>query len=487
MTAVDPSGPLVAESIISAGKTNWNLMHANLQTWKAPAKLLDDDSYNTTVLQLNPSTSEDDLDDRVALEAQSLGLLPHSVVSDLVAITSSLSTVTVASDSINQSSIQSQSTGQISCASSDHRPLTRSSQVSDRSPTHSESPSFQSEGDTRRNSPLRRGLRKMTGFRKKRSGSTALASPTLTSISSDTDTQRSEEASIDMKSPLSIKSSKSSWSQPLSVSKPSYEQPLPFDEDATKRSIECRRLLNLRMSQMDEMARFLEFQSSLILKLRAQKEDFKRQRQADHESILSEQSLKNEQAVEELEARQLEEEMKMQKEHELEKRAVMVRLRHMEAYCHNPTPPPEIISPASGRSSTDSSFPERRVTDKDYHNLAQQYRERDAMDTLHTSKINVLRGRQKKAVEKLMAKKEGELKKLELEQEKQLQAVDQAFGAQEADLRLALEAKRIRLETRSKTQALIERTKMEKATGLTYAPLPDVMAIEDPNATGLAL
>jgi len=66
MTAVDPSGPLVAESIISAGKTNWNLMHANLQTWKAPAKLLDDDSYNTTVLQLNPSTSEDDLDDRVA-------------------------------------------------------------------------------------------------------------------------------------------------------------------------------------------------------------------------------------------------------------------------------------------------------------------------------------------------------------------------------------------------------------------------------------
>jgi hypothetical protein len=179
--------------------------------------------------------------------------------------------------------------------------------------------------------------------------------------------------------------------------------------------------------------------------------------------------------------------MKIQHEHELEKRAVMVRLRHMEAYCHNPTPPPEIMSPASGRSSTDSNLPERKVTDKDYHNLAQQYRERDAMDTLHTSKINVLRGRQKKVVEKLMAKKEGELQKLELEQEKQLQAIDQAFDAQEADLRLALQAKRIRLETRWKTQALIERTKMEKATGLTYAPLPDVIAIEDPTATGLAL
>lgn len=78
----------------------------------------------------------------------------------------------------------------------------------------------------------------------------------------------------------------------------------------------------------------------------------------------------------------------------------------MEAYCQNPTPPPTPVDPTSGRPSIDITLPERKVTDRDYHNLAQQYRERDAMDTLHTSKINVLRGKQKRAVENLMRKKE---------------------------------------------------------------------------------
>src|ERR1700744_3573744 len=97
--------------------------------------------------------------------------------------------------------------------------------------------------------------------------------------------------------------------------------------------------------------------------------------------------LQNERAIEDLEARQLEDEMKMEQEHDLEKRAVMLRLRHMEAYCQNPTPPPTPVDP-SGRPSIDLVLPERKVTDKDYHNLAQQYRERDIMDTLHASKIN---------------------------------------------------------------------------------------------------
>lgn len=173
----------------------------------------------------------------------------------------------------------------------------------------------------------------------------------------------------------------------------------------------------------------------------------------------------------------------MQKEHELEKRACIVRLRHMEAYCHTSTPPPDSVSPGSGRSSIDSSLPERKVTDKDYHNLAQQYRERDVMDTLHSSKINVLRGRQKKAVENLIAKKEAELEKMEQDQAKELQTIDQDFTSQEVQLRLALGVKRTRLENRWKTQALIERTKMEKATGLPYAPLPDIIAVEGSKTT----
>jgi hypothetical protein len=187
--------------------------------------------------------------------------------------------------------------------------------------------------------------------------------------------------------------------------------------------------------------------------------------------------------VEELEARQLEEEMKVEAEHDLEKRAVMLRLRHMEAYCQNPTPPPTPVDLSSGRSSTESVLPERKVTERDYHNLAQQYRERDIMDTLHASKINVLRGKQKKAVERFLEKKEKELELMEREQQKDLALMDREFTSQETDIRLALDIKRARLESRWRTQALIERTKAETATGLKHAPLADVVAIEDVGAS----
>jgi len=180
--------------------------------------------------------------------------------------------------------------------------------------------------------------------------------------------------------------------------------------------------------------------------------------------------------------RQLEEEMKMHKEHDIEKRAIKVRLRYMEAYCANPTPPPTPIDPTSGRPSTDFSLPERKVTEKDYNNLAQQYRERDVMDNLNAAKINVLRGKQKKAVENLTRKKELEVERLQKEQQKELDRIDLDFGQQEALLNLALGTKRARLEQRWRLQALVERTKVEKTSGLKYAALPDVLAVEEPEA-----
>ncbi|KAI1628772.1 hypothetical protein EDD37DRAFT_644558 [Exophiala viscosa] len=484
--ALDYSWPSVADMPISKARANWDSSHSALQTWRVPAQLIDQDSYNATVLRLTATTSEDDLDDRIALEAQSLDLLPVHVTPDIDSLTSSLSTTTVTSESINHSSVQSQSTAPTSCASSEHRPVTRSSYPSERSPTHSESPSSRSQPDKKRNSPLKRGFRKMTGFRKRRSGSVALTSPTLSSISSDADTNRGEEAPVDMRGPLSIKSSKSSWSQPLSATKSDYDSSAPVDQEAVERSMESKDLLNLRMSQLQEKARFLEFQASLISQLAARKEQKKSQKRMEHDKIIADQIHKNDRAIEALEAHQLEEEMKMQKEQELEKRAVLVRLRHMEAYCHNPTPPPTLC-PTSGPPATESAFPQRKVTDKDYHSLAQQYRERDVMDTLHSSKINVLRGKQKKAVERLMARKERELENMEKEQEKEIAAIDQDFAAQEADLRSALSAKRGRLETRWKTQTLIERTRLERATGLKHAALGDVLVNDDSPLPGLAV
>jgi len=243
--------------------------------------------------------------------------------------------------------------------------------------------------------------------------------------------------------------------------------------------MECKELLDVRMEQLEERARFLEFQTSLLSQLRSERDRLKAQKKAEHERNLGEQIMKNERAVEDLEARQLEDELKMEKEHDLEKRAVMLRLRHMEAYCRTPTPPPTPVDTSSGRPSTDSILPERKVTDRDYHNLAQQYRERDIMDTLHVSKINVLRGKQKKAIENLILKKGKELENLEIEQKKEVAVIDRDYLGHESDLKLAFVQKRARLESRWRIQALIARMKMEKITGVNYGPLTDVVAVDD--------
>lgn len=185
--------------------------------------------------------------------------------------------------------------------------------------------------------------------------------------------------------------------------------------------------------------------------------------------------------MEELEGRQLEDELKQQREHETEKRAIHTRLKHMEAYCQTPSPPHSPTNPPIElRASEDSlrSLPERHVTQQHYENLAQAYHLRDNMDDLHASKINVLRGKQKKALQNFILKKEREVKQMENDHGKELDSIDREYARQEAEIREEFEMKRSKLEARWKLQALIERTKMERNTGLKYEGLPDVLATE---------
>ena len=171
----------------------------------------------------------------------------------------------------------------------------------------------------------------------------------------------------------------------------------------------------------------------------------------------------------------------MIKEHEYDKKATMIRLRHMEAYCRSTTPPTdEDLSPNKCKIP-ETQASRRKVTERDYNNLAQVYREREAMDVLHTSKINVLRGKQKRAVENFMLKKEREIEALERSQGKDIEKLDQEARKDETTLMLAFGVKRAQIETRWRLQALVERTKLEKNTGLKYATMSDVLALEGHN------
>ena len=243
-----------------------------MQYSKSPSTAFDEGAYHAKVLQLPANVSEDEVDQNLATEAQDLGLVPRPPSATLDGLASSLSATTIGSDPNNQSSVLSQSTGPTSCASSFHRPVTQSSTThkSQLSPTQSITPSVISENEKRKGLGFRDGIRRMTGFKKRRS--VASTPSALESIESNRlALSNGDRMSIQsgLKSPASIKSSKSSWSNPPSATRTNYEDPLPpEDKDAFKRTRECKELVSLHSKQTEERLRFVDFQRRSISQLR---------------------------------------------------------------------------------------------------------------------------------------------------------------------------------------------------------------------------
>ena len=165
-------------------------------------------------------------------------------------------------------------------------------------------------------------------------------------------------------------------------------------------------------------------------------------------------------ALNNLEQRHLDAEVDLNRQLELERQACDTRLRHMQAYC-NPR-------------STVQGMPDRVVTKNDYRQLEQQYHIRNGMDNLHASRINVLREKQGKQTERIMAKQEAELEALESEFERQNDELDITFEEEERSLRQEFAERKKRLIRRWNLAELIERRRLELEKGVQYGPLPAV-------------
>jgi hypothetical protein len=198
--------------------------------------------------------------------------------------------------------------------------------------------------------------------------------------------------------------------------------------------------------------------------------------------------------------------MKLMDELESEKRTCVIRLRHMEAYCHSASSPPQ--TPPSVRSSLDSSATTaaaaaaattttttphhpsplyRKVTEKDFNNLAQQYRERDTMESLHRSKIEVLRGRQEKQYSDFTAKKAREMRDLEARHAAALARAEMEFRTEEEAVKAAFAEKKARLERRWRLESmvLVERGRLERSAALKLAMPPPPPPITTTTTTTL--
>lgn len=265
--------------------------HSDMRNSRSPTKWIDEEIYRTTVLHLHPATTESEADESLQRDARDLGLLPVQSPPDLNGITSSLSATTISSET-HQGSILSQSTAPTSCASSERRPSTSLSNKSSRIDTHIEMPTVLTEMERKRHSGLRSGLRKMTGFRKKKMN--GLSTPSLISISSQltNGTTAAESVRSPVREVASMKSGKSYFSNEVPTQNGSYSVEPFIDQEALSRSMECKEMLRIRTQQLEEKRRFLDYQTNLVSQVLAKRDKLKEEKRKWYETRLAEQEEK---------------------------------------------------------------------------------------------------------------------------------------------------------------------------------------------------
>ena len=201
--------------------------------------------------------------------------------------------------------------------------------------------------------------------------------------------------------------------------------------------------------------------------MRTRQLQHKRNILAEYQQRQRDANARHTEALNNLEQRHLDAEVDLNHQLELERQACDTRLRHMQAYC-NPR-------------STVQGMPDRVVTKNDYRQLEQQYHIRNGMDNLHASRINVLREKQAKQTERIMAKQEAELEALESEFERRNDELGINFEEEEQNLQQEFAERKKRLIRRWNLAELIERRKLELEKGVQYGPLPAVKWSRDTN------
>ncbi|KAL9639546.1 MAG: hypothetical protein Q9164_000864 [Protoblastenia rupestris] len=254
-------------------------------------------------------------------------------------------------------------------------------------------------------------------------------------------------------------------SSPNPPSTPSERLPTPrstasTDPAGVDRSLADPNLKKLRTMQLQEQLRFISFRASQTRLMRTKHLQLKRDSLAAYKAAQTETESHHAEAFSNVEQQHLAAEVDLLKTLETEKQACEVRLKHMQAYCN----PREHIE----------GMPKRIITKSDYKKLEQQYHVKNGMENLHASRINVLREKQAKHLERVLGKQEDDISKLSKDFEKGNLDLDQRFTAQERNLNQEFAERKQRLISRWHMAEAIERRKLELETGEEYAPLPGI-------------
>ena len=251
---------------MSSRKRSLSDMIVTTSAWSGT---IDASEYNNTVLHLPATDTEDALDQRLLKEARGYGVEPSKIPKSLSESLASSSATTVGSETNTLQSRPSQSTDTTSCNSSDRRYPVQSKHSLPQSPRHSTSPSVVSLDENK--SPrhgLRASLRKMTGFRRRRSEDQNKFT-VLSSIDSNI-VARSSDRSSYKAGTISPSSAQSYLSTSSSPTMNTTERTSNDDEEAIKRTMDAPEMRSLQEQQLLERARFLAYQRKSLSKLREQ-------------------------------------------------------------------------------------------------------------------------------------------------------------------------------------------------------------------------
>ncbi|SLM38405.1 hypothetical protein LPUS_08608 [Lasallia pustulata] len=456
------------------------------------------DTYNMKVLGLESGQTERSLDRSFLRAALKLGIaVPQNTGTTLERVASNISALDLSSaqsepeidpETCISPSRFSQSTQPLSCGSSiDQQTATTTSSLTT---APSATPSIASSECNRRSyTRFKQGIRRFSTFRKRKTLNTSVSSissiysiPTLASTSSALKhTQEDRFVTANLTSASSIPEpspptpslllpSPGLGSPPvvaLHTDKPLPSHPEPKHDDgetlaARERSMSNEQILNLRAMQLEQQARFLKFG--------VEQHRLMRTKQAEARQAMLDEYKERERAMQDrhtdtlstVEHRQLTAEVDLRRNLELERHACNTKLKHMEAYCNNKSIPVD-------------NMPQRVVTDKDLRALGQQYHVRNGMETLHEGRINVLREKQAKQLERILVKQEAEAEALACQLERDIEdLVENQFVREQAELRRQFLERKYRLVGRWMLGEAIERRELEMETGEVFGPLPKI-------------
>ncbi|CAK47756.1 hypothetical protein CBS115989_6598 [Aspergillus niger] len=240
-----------------------------------------------------------------------------------------------------------------------------------------------------------------------------------------------------------------------------------FDNESMQRSLHDAQLYQMRESHIAEMNRHNAFQDAFMAQLRRRQQSIVADQLAENKRAEEKKREKNTADAVRMEERQLTVEMEQMREFERAKVNARTRIKYMEGFFNNSSPPPSPVS-----SSKADVVPSRKFTAQHKAQLAQEYHDHNTMDQLHQAKIKVLRDRQELRLQEAIARMERELDDMIDKHALEFAQMQQKHQQEEADILQAFDAKKSKLRHRWALEEAILRKKLEVQHGQPYGPLP---------------